>query len=203
MTKAFFNRIPFLVTFALVVLLAVGGYIVAKGVSLSGSPGTPDTLDEGPQAPDFALEQLDGATFQLSNHRGKVVAINFWATWCAPCREEIPDFTALQDEMEEDVLFVGVSLDEGDPEAVRTFAETFDINYPVGIDDGTVVEQYGPIGGIPTTFLVDRQGRARLQALGLLTEENLRPVLQMLIQDEELDDVGPPFRHVQHDFESR
>lgn len=200
--KTCLNRAPALVTAVFIVLaVLVGGYVAAKG-GLSNASSASDTSYEGQPAPDFALEQLDGRTFRLSDQRGKVVAVNFWATWCTPCREEIPDFTGLQEEMKEDVLFVGVSLDKGGPEAVRSFAEEFDINYPIVIDDGTAVEKYGPIGGIPSTFLIDRDGRVRLQAMGLLTEENLRPVLQTLVQDEALEEVHPPFRHVQHTFET-
>lgn len=150
-----------------------------------------------PEVPDFALKQLNGETFRLSDHRGNVVAINFWATWCPPCREEIPDLIELQEEMNEEVLFVGVSLDEGGPEKVRTFAEEFGINYPIVIDDGTVAQKYGPIRGIPTTFLVDREGRVRVRSIGLLTKENLRPVLRALVRGEELGKVRPPFRHVE------
>lgn len=197
--------LPYLAAVALVLFLGLGGYVVTQGLSPAGQgegdattpqPGAADVSDEEQEAPDFALEQLNGEAFRLSDHRGEIVAINFWATWCPPCREEIPDFIELQEEMEEDVLFVGVSLDEGGPEEVRAFAEEFGINYPIVIDDGTVVEKYGPIAGIPTTFLVDQGGYVRLQAMGQLTEEKLRPVLQALAEGEELDEVGPPFRNV-------
>lgn len=202
---ALFNRASYFVAGALVLLLGLGGYVLIQGISLADQdqgdtealrPGAANVAGKGQLAPDFALEQLDGETFRLSNHWGKVVAINFWATWCPPCREEIPDFIALQEEMEGDVLFVGVSLDEGGPEEVRAFAEEFGINYPIVIDDGTVAQKYGPIAGIPTTFLVDREGHVRLQAMGQLTKENLRPVLQALTEGEELEEVGPPFRSV-------
>lgn len=95
------------------------------------------------------------------------------------------------------MLFLGVSLDKGGREKVRAFAEEFGINHPIVIDDGTVAQKYGSIRGIPTTFLVDREGHARLRLIGLLTKENLRPVLRALVRGEELGKVRPPFRHVE------
>jgi len=199
--KDMLNRNSVLWSVALLGLLAVGGYVLIQGISPGqgeerSEPAASGLEEERQQAPDFALERLNGERFRLSEHRGTVVVINFWATWCPPCREEIPEFVELQTEMEGEVLFVGVSMDKGDPEKVRSFAEEFGINYPIVIDDGTVSEKHGPISGIPTTFLVDREGSARLQAMGQLTKESLRPVLQALAEGEELGKVGPPFKPV-------
>lgn len=182
-------------------LLALGGYVALQG-GFSGQNAEPESVsvEKWHQAPDFTLERLNGETFHLSDHRGSVVVINFWATWCPPCRDEIPEFVELQNEMEGDVLFVGVSLDEGDPGKVRAFVEKLDVNYPVGIDDGKVVEKFGPIPGLPTTFVVDREGNARLQALGKLTVTDLRPVLETLADGEALKTVTPPFRVVDQPF---
>jgi cytochrome c biogenesis protein CcmG/thiol:disulfide interchange protein DsbE len=151
-----------------------------------------DTTKAGYPAPDFALEQLHGEMFRLSEHRGKVVALNFWATWCPPCREEIPDLIKLQKEMKEDVLFVGISLDTKE-EAVGPFAEEYGINYPVVIDDGRAVDKYGPISGIPMTFFIDQEGRVRLLAAGMVTEEQLRPVLTALTNGTVPQSIDPPF----------
>ena len=194
-----FNRSSVLWSIALLGLLAVGGFVLIQGFSAGQeerSEPTASPSEESIEAPDFALERLNGETFRLSEHRGTVVAINFWATWCPPCREEIPEFVELQEEMKGEMLFVGVSLDKGPPAEVRSFAEEFGINYPIVIDDGTAVEEYGPIAGIPTTFLVGPEGTVRLQAMGQLTKESLRPVLQALAEGEELGKVGPPFKPV-------
>lgn len=179
-------------------LLVLGGYVALQGIfpEKSSESKTVSSVEEWHRAPSFSLDRLNGETFQLSDHRGSVVVINFWATWCPPCRDEIPEFVELQTEMEGDVRFVGVSLDKGDPDNVRAFAEKLDVNYPVGIDDGEVVEKYGPIPGLPTTFVVDREGNARLQALGKLTMSDLRPVLEPLVEGENLDTVPPTFRVV-------
>jgi peroxiredoxin len=149
-----------------------------------------------PEAPDFTLERLSGETFRLSDQRGTVVVINFWATWCLPCRKEIPDFIELQQSMKGDVLFVGVSLDKRGKEKVRAFADGLDVNYPIVIDDGAATEKYGPIPVIPTSFVVGRDGRVRLQSVGLLTKKKLRPVLRKLAGGGRLGAVEPPFRRV-------
>ena len=201
--KIFSSNSLYVAALALVALAGMGAYAFANGGALLGNPSSgaaratgtvaPDTSG-GSLAPDFALERLSGETFHLSDHRGKVVAINVWATWCPPCREEIPDLIEVQKQMRGEVLFVGVSIDKGGPEKVRAFAEEFGINYPVVIDDGTVVRKYGPMPGIPTTIFVGPRGKVRTRAIGLLTEENVRPVLKALAEGEELKNLEPPFQ---------
>lgn len=179
---------------ALALLIAAGGiYLLA----VDGEPPASRLLDDSlAVAPDFELERLDGGSFRLSEQRGQVVVLNIWATWCTPCREEVPDLVSIQEVMREDVVVVGVSVDEGDPAAVRSFAEAFDVNYPMVIDDGSVTDSYGPIGGIPTTYLVDRSGRLQLKASGMLTIDQLTPVLERLIAGEVIDEAVPPFQRI-------
>ncbi len=136
------------------------------------------------QAPDFVVETLDGDLFSLSEQHGKVVVVNFWATWCAPCRQEMPDFVALQKALgPRGVQFVGVSLDKDADAHVRAFTERIGVNYPVGIDDGTVENLYGPLSIMPTTFVIDRAGNVRYYAPGMLTDEALRPALLDLLAE--------------------
>ena len=183
----------------LVLLFAGGGSIYygeeAKGLVQSEGRVTAlrDTSD-GVPAPDFTLEQLSGETFRLSAQRGKIVVLNFWATWCGPCREEIPALAALQKEMQEHVLILGVSLDKRPPAIVRTHASKLGINYPVVMDNGTVRKKYGPLPGIPTTFIIDKAGRVRLWTAGALTKAELRPVLQALNKEKSLERYQPRFR---------
>ena len=132
-------------------------------------------------APDFTLTRMNGESFTLSNHFGKVIVLNIWATWCPPCREEIPDFIELQNEMKEDVLFVGVSIDQEGWEKVRPFAKEFNINYPIVVDDGIVNRKYGPFRGIPTTFLINKAGKVEFVAPGMVTKQMLQPALDKLI----------------------
>lgn len=143
---------------------------------------TEDTTDqrEYKEAPDFTLKTLQGDTFTLSDHEGKVVVINIWATWCGPCRKEIPDFIELQEEMKEKVLFVGVSVDEEGWKAVRPFARKYEFNYPLVVDNGVVEQSYGPFRGIPTTFIINKRGQVEYIAPGRVTKEMIKPALQEL-----------------------
>lgn len=134
------------------------------------------------RAPDFALPTLAGETLRLSDLRGQVVVLNFWATWCAPCREEIPAFVRLQDDYRSrGVAFVGVSLDEEGAAVVRPFAEAFGINYPIAFDDGAVARQYEGSAGLPTTYFITREGRIRRYMPGALSYEAAVPVLEELL----------------------
>lgn len=144
-------------------------------------PASDTTTTEYREAPDFSLEQADGTTFRLSEYAGKVIVINIWATWCGPCRKEIPEFMELQKEMEGDVQFVGVSVDEEGWEAVRPFEEKFDINYPIVVDDGSVFDGYGPFRLIPMSFIVNKKGNLEYVAPGRIPKYKLKPILQELI----------------------
>ena len=115
---------------------------------------------KGEAAPGFELKDLEGKAVKLSDFKGKVVLLNFWATWCPPCREEIPDLVALQTKYEKQGLVVlGVSLDEKGPAPVKAFAKRMKVNYPVIMGDEKTVAAYGNFQAIPTTFYIDRAGR--------------------------------------------
>ena len=136
-------------------------------------------------APDFRLPRLDGGTLRLSDYRGRVVLLNFWATWCPPCRAEIPDLVELQRTWAAEGLeVIGVSLDEEGFEAVRPFAEAYDINYPLVVDDGTVAAQFGSLYGLPTTLVLDKEGRIVQRVIGLFPTEQMRPTLEALLAQE-------------------
>lgn len=148
----------------------------SSAVALTAAGGQQPT--DLPDAPDFTLETSDGSDFTLSEHEGSVILLNIWATWCPPCKEEIPYFIEIQEEMrEEGVLFVGVATDAEGWEVVRPFAEEFGINYPLVVDDGTVAQKYGPIQGIPMSFIINRQGQVEHVLPGMVTKEMLQPVL--------------------------
>lgn len=147
----------------------------------------PDTVF----APDFALRTLDGVEIRLSELRGRVVVLNFWATWCSPCRREIPEFVALQNHFgTEDVLFLGISLDDEGPEVVRAFAEEMGVNYPILIDDGSANAAYGPIAALPVTFFVGRDGTVHGYAPGMVTRTSLQPILEALVVGRSLPRSG-------------
>ena len=121
------------------------------------------------KAPDFTLADLEGNRVQLADYRGKVVLLNFWGTWCGPCRKEIPDFIELVDKYQESGLeIIGITLTSGPPENIQRFSDRMGINYTLLTDfeareTQTVTWEYGkatdrPINGIPTTFIIDREG---------------------------------------------
>ena len=136
-------------------------------------------------APDFTLPQLDGQTLRLSSYRGKVVLLDFWATWCVPCREEIPRFIELQDKYRADGFeIIGVSMDDG-PEPVRTFAREFHMNYPVVMGSAKIGELYGGVLGLPIAFLLDRDGRVYAKHIGATKPEIIEKEVVALLQTQQ------------------
>jgi peroxiredoxin len=124
-------------------------------------------LPVGATAPNWQLKNLDGKPVQLSDFKGKVVVLDFWATWCPPCREEIPDLVALQNQYrDKGVVVVGVSLDQGGAGPVAAFAKAQGMNYPIVLGDENVTGQYGDIQGIPTTFIIGRDGKVSAMHMG-------------------------------------
>ena len=112
-----------------------------------------------PPAPEFALTTLKGQKLDLASYRGKVVLLDFWATWCVPCRSEIPHFVRLQNAYRARGLqIIGISLDD-DVAPVRRFYRQFKMNYPVALGDAELAGRYGGILGLPVSFLIDRDGR--------------------------------------------
>lgn len=136
----------------------------------------------GTAAPGFALPDLEGNTVRTSDLKGKVVLLNFWATWCPPCRDEVPDFVRLQSKYRDQGLaIVGLSLDQGGARDVRPFADEYDVNYTMLIAGQETADAYGGIVGIPTTFVLDRNGTIVKRFVGRASseafEEAIRPLL--------------------------
>jgi thiol-disulfide isomerase/thioredoxin len=137
---------------------------------------------ESPDAPDFALKDLDGNTVKLSDYKGKVVIIDFWATWCGPCRRGIPEFIELQKEYGEDQLVIlGVSVDQGDLSVVPAFAKNYGINYPVLYANEDIQRKYGPIRSIPTAFIVDTAGKVNDVTVGLRPKTYFKEKINSLL----------------------
>lgn len=124
----------------------------------------------GDKAPDFKLKDITGKEVKLSDYKGKVVIIDFWATWCAPCRKGIPDLIELQNEYKTDVVVLGITLDNKTNTAqdVSPFVTTMKINYPVIWADDNVIKDYGNIQSIPTSFVVDKKGTIVSKHIGLV-----------------------------------
>lgn len=118
-------------------------------------------------APAWKLPDLDGRTVSSDQFKGKVVVVDFWATWCPPCREEIPGYIALQEKYGRDgLVIIGVSLDRGGLEPVKKFAGRHGMNYVVVMGDAAIVEAFGGFDAIPTTFIIDRAGNLREKKTG-------------------------------------
>ena len=160
------------------------GVLVLAGALLWQDLQPEVTVEEtGPVAPDFALEQMNGETFRLSDHRGEVVVLNIWATWCDPCHTEVPGFVELQNEFAGEVTFVGLSIDDGGFAAVRPFARKYDLNYPQLASQTVAWQKYGRSQAVPRTFVLDRQGRIRYRHTGLLLKGRLKMVLDELTSE--------------------
>lgn len=138
----------------------------------------------GQRRPDFKLPNLEGETVAMSLWDGEVVLVNFWATWCAPCRDEIPHLIELQRRYGgQDFRVIGIAIDEQDP--VKTFSKKFGINYPIliGPQQGIgLTRRFGNnFGVMPYSALIDRQGIIRHVYAGPVTPEQVRPAIQKLI----------------------
>jgi len=129
-------------------------------------------------APDFRVTDLKGKAISLSDYKGKVLFLNFWATWCPPCRAEIPDFVEAYAEQKANGLeILGISLDSKGKEVVTAFVEKYKINYPVVLETrentGRIVDDYQPGQFIPTTIIIDKMGRIRHKQVGAVDKETL------------------------------
>ena len=123
---------------------------------------------DAPEVGELTMDSLDGQTLTTSALRGRVTLVNFWATWCGPCREEIPDLVALQDRYPEQLQVIGVSTDEGDTGKVVSFAAEWDINYPIVMATAEINREFPGVFALPTTFVIDPQGRIVQTHVGLL-----------------------------------
>jgi thiol-disulfide isomerase/thioredoxin len=117
---------------------------------------------------DFTIKDLDGQQVSLSSFKGKVILLNFWATWCGPCKAEIPGFVELQAAMPNDLVVVGYSVDDT-AEQAREYAKQYKMNYPILLGEGRedVQDAYGPIWGIPASFIISRDGKVCKKHLGI------------------------------------
>jgi len=134
-------------------------------------------------APDFSLKDADGRAVRLSEYRGKVVLLDFWATWCGPCKIEIPWFMQLERENKDRGFAVlGVAMDDEGWSAVKPFLKDMAVNYRVVMGDDKTADQYGGIEALPTTFLIDRNGRVAFKHEGLASKKDFQDAIEKLLQ---------------------
>jgi cytochrome c biogenesis protein CcmG, thiol:disulfide interchange protein DsbE len=150
-----------IVIWVIVLGCLAGLYIFSRSRTRKTQPTTIGNL-----APDFTVTDLADRKLTLSGYRGKVVLLDFWATWCSPCREEIPHFVALQNKYgPEGFQVIGISMDD-DAKPVREFAREYKLNYPVAVGDDKLADRYGGVLGLPVNFVIDREGRIHAKYLG-------------------------------------
>jgi peroxiredoxin len=133
-----------------------------------------------PQAIDFTLKDIDDNVHRLSDYRGKVVIVNFWATWCPPCRFELPSMEKLwQAVQKEDVVMLAINIGE-DADTIFTFTSDYPVTFPLLMDrDSAVLKQY-PVRGVPTSFVIDPKGRIIYRAVGTREWDDKAIILQIL-----------------------
>jgi thiol-disulfide isomerase/thioredoxin len=135
-----------------------------------------------PLAPDFALTSLDGKSLRLSGFRGKVVLLDFWATWCVPCKTQIPKFIELQNKLASSGLqVVGLSIDD-DADVVHKFYREMKMNYPVALADARLAREYGGVLGLPIAFIINREGYIVTRHQGETSSEMLERELTRVLQ---------------------
>lgn len=121
------------------------------------------------QAADFKVTDTNGKTHTLSGYKGKWVLVNYWATWCPPCLEEIPDLIALHGDKKNNLVVIGVAMDYRNAKQVTDFADGLLVDYPIVLGTPRVVRQIGPVQGLPTTYLYNPEGKMVAQQVGLIT----------------------------------
>ena len=173
-------------------IIAVGGALLGAASGFAwrafdqrGTPAVPEpvaTVEQVDHLPAFTYPDLDGTERSLSEFEDKIVVLNFWATWCPPCRKETPEFVALQEEFGDRVQFIGVAIDDEEP--VREFADNFSVNYPILLGDMAAVAMSRSLGnryeGLPFTVVAAPGGKVVLRHTGGLEREQLAPLLSRL-----------------------
>src|SRR4051794_40953745 len=129
---------------------------------------------KGALAPDFTLKTIDGKDVKLSDLRGKAVLLNFWATWCGPCKIEIPWFMELEKQYgPQGLVVLGVAMDDDGKETVTKFADEMKIDYTILVGNDQIADQYGGVAGLPTTFYIDRSGKIVKKVPGLVSHSEI------------------------------
>ena len=165
------------VAFAVALMLYVGFHAARRN-----GPAFAPRLALASPAPDFTLQSLDGKTMRLSDFRGKAVLLNFWATWCGPCKIEMPWFVELQNQYAAQGLqIVGVAMDDASKEDISKFAKDMGVNYPILIGKESVGDEYGGVPALPESFLIGRDGKIVDKILGLRGKAEIEDAIKKAI----------------------
>jgi cytochrome c biogenesis protein CcmG, thiol:disulfide interchange protein DsbE len=135
-------------------------------------------------APAFTLQTLEGESLSLESLRGQVVLVNFWASWCPPCRVEMPGFERVYRARRDDgFVIVGIATDRHAEDQIRAFVAEHEITYPIVLGTGQVVRDYGGVNALPESFLIDREGRIRHRVVGYFAEPALRAAVDRMTRE--------------------
>jgi len=174
------NMLPRTISKRMVFLLPLMA-VLSTGGNPVGAEGTTSKPHIDHIAPNFSRMDMNHKQVNLADYRGKVVLLNFWATWCAPCLAEMPRFVAWQQKYGGSGLqIIGISMDD-DEQPVRTAYRKYRLNYPVVMGDEKIGEMYGGIYGLPVTFLIDTKGKIRFQYQGAVDLSNVQNQIQTLL----------------------
>src|SRR5208282_2509270 len=180
-TQSLYNQMS-VITRSIAAAVVICAALSITGCSTESVRAAVKAEHERKAAPDFSLKDADGQTVKLSDYRGKVVVLNFWATWCGPCKIEIPWFMDFeQTYKDKNFAVLGVSLDEDGWDAVKPYIQQKKINYRVMIGTEQLAELYGSVDSLPTTFMIDREGRVAAVHIGLVSKSDyIHDIVELL-----------------------
>jgi peroxiredoxin len=154
-----------------------------KTVSVGAPDGSAPSckVSQGKAKLNFKLKDMNGATVNLADYKGKVILLNFWATWCGPCKVEIPEFIrAYEAHKDRGFVVLGVSIDDT-PDQLKAFAAQYKVNYPMLLNQEDVEQAYGPLYGVPVSFFIGRDGLICRKQMGEVKKETLEQELRSLL----------------------
>lgn len=185
------NGLVFAALCIAILLMVASGRFLRRAVKTGGSPLVGDV--RGKTAPDFELVSLDGKKVKLSDYRGKAVLLNFWATWCSPCKVEMPWLVDFQKKYGSDGLVVlGVAMDDTETPKISEFAHEMGVNYPILLGTDKVSEEYGNVQYLPTSFYIDRDGKFVGKGVGMLERKEFEVNIQKALSSRHAGINTPP-----------